>query len=231
MNADKNRRHPCFLTGFFRMNENGKRIAAWCSRIIMSNISVFSARMFGAAVLCLALCAAACRTPAPVAHISPDMDFSTIKRVAVLPFNNLTNERFADEFVRQVVISEFLASGLADVVSPGEVVHTLETQNVRSPTALSAAQIRALANTLRVEAVVMGSVDRFGEVHSGAVSAPEVTVTLMMADASSGAIVWSVTKTRGSAGFLARHFGARSDTLSETVLHVVRDAVGTLTPP
>ena len=50
----------------------------------------------------------------------------------------------------------------------------------------------------------------------------------MMADTSSGSIIWSVTKTRGGAGFMARHFGARADTMSEAVLKVVREAIQTL---
>jgi hypothetical protein len=71
-------------------------------------------------------------------------------------------------------------------------------------------------------------VEKFGEVRTGNISAPEVTITLMMADASSGSVIWSVTKTGGGASFMARHFGARSDTMSEAVIRVVREAIETL---
>ena len=47
----------------------------------------------------------------PSYYINQDTDFSFIKTVAVLPLDNLTNDRFAGESVRQVVISELLASG------------------------------------------------------------------------------------------------------------------------
>ncbi len=51
----------------------------------------------------------------------------------------------------------------------------------------------------------------------------------MMADTSSGSIIWSITKTGGGAGFMARHFGTKTKTMSETVLSVVREAIETFT--
>ena len=165
---------------------------------------------------------------ARVFHIRQDIDFSFIKRVGVLPLDNLTAERFAGEAVRQVVISELLASGLVDVVVPGECVAAVEKLGPKSISSLTAEQIKAIGNALKVQAVILGSVERFGEVRIGNVPAPEVAITLMMADVSSGSIIWSITKTRGGAGFMARHFGARSETMSETVLEVVREAIQTL---
>ena len=164
----------------------------------------------------------------PGFYISHDIDFSFIKKVAVLPLDNLTNERFAADAVRQVVISELLASGLVDVTCPGDAIAAIETLKLKPGQPLSADKIKAVGQALKVQAVVLGAVNKFGEVREGNVSAPEVAITLMMADTSSGTIIWSVTKTRGGAGFLARHFGARSETMSETMLKVIREALQTL---
>lgn len=161
-------------------------------------------------------------------HINENVDFSYIKRVAVLPFENLTDDRNAAEVVRQLVVSEFLASGLVDVVYTGDVMAALKRQNIKDVTSLDTRQIRALGKDLKVQAVIVGTVEKYGEVRMGTITAPEVTITLMMAETDAGSIIWSVTKTRGGAGFLARHFGARPETLSETTLKVVRDAVQTL---
>ena len=65
-------------------------------------------------------------------------------------------------------------------------------------------------------------------VKMGNVSAPQVTITLMLADAGTGSIVWSITNTRGGASFMARHFGARHETISETVMLLVRESIQTL---
>mgnify|MGYP001107989300 CR=1 FL=1 len=161
-------------------------------------------------------------------YIRQDYDFSYIKKVAVLPLDNLTNEKFAAEAVRQVVICELLATGLVDVVVPGEADAAIDRLGLRSIKTLNAEQIKAIGNALKIQAVVLGSVEKFGEVRIGNISAPEVTITLIMADASSGSIVWSVTKTGGGASFMARHFGAKSETMSEAVLRVVREAIQTL---
>jgi hypothetical protein len=164
----------------------------------------------------------------PVYHMSEDIDFSFYRRVAVLPFENLTNDRFAGEIVRQVVISELLASGLVDVIFPGEVKSAMSEMGIKSVSSLTKEQITALSEILEVEALIVGSVEEFGNVKMGNVSAPQVTVSLMMADAGTGSIVWSVTSTRGGASFMARHFGARHETISETVLLLVRQSIQTL---
>jgi hypothetical protein len=164
----------------------------------------------------------------PSSYIRPDYDFSYIKKVAVLPLDNITNEKFAGDVVRQVVISELLATGLVDVAVPGEAVAATDKLGIKSISSLNADQIKAIGNALKVQAVIFGSVEKYGEVRIGNVSAPEVTITLIMADTNSGSIIWSVTKTGGGASFMARHFGARSETLSETVLRVIREAIQTL---
>jgi len=164
----------------------------------------------------------------PSFYMNQDVDFSFIKRVAVLPFENLTNERFAGDMVRQVVISELLATGLVEVTVPGDPISAIEKLRLKPGDPISADQIKTVGKDLKVQAVILGAVEEFGEVRYGNVSAPEVSITIMMADTSSGSIIWSVTKSKGGAGFWARHFGARSDTMSETVIAVVREALKTL---
>lgn len=161
-------------------------------------------------------------------YINPDVDFSFIKKVAVLPLDNLTNERFAGDAVRHVIISELLASGLVDVVVPGDAMAAVENLKLKPGQSLNAEQIKALGKALKVQAVILGAVEKYGEARMGNISAPEVTITLMMADTSSGSIIWSATRTRGGAGFMARHFGARAETMSETTLRPVREALQTL---
>jgi TolB-like protein len=167
-------------------------------------------------------------TGTPGFYINQNIDFSFIKKVAVLPFENLTNERFAGDMVRQVVISELLATELVEVSVPGDPIAAIENLRLKPEDPLSAEQIKTVGKALKVQAVILGAVEKYGEIRDGNISAPEVSITLMMADTSSGSIIWSVTKTRGGASFWARHFGSRSDTLSETVLKVVREALQTL---
>lgn len=161
-------------------------------------------------------------------HKSQDVDFSFVKKVAVMPLKNLTDEESAGEIVRQLIISELLASGLVDVEVPGEVLAAVNDLGIKNLTSLTDQQIIAIGKNLKVQAVIIGSVQEYGHVRFGSISAPEVTISLFMADTGTGDIIWSVTKTRGGASFMTRHFGAKSDTMSETVLTVVREAIDTL---
>ena len=162
-------------------------------------------------------------------HVSNDVDFSFIKNVAVLPLENLTREQAAGEIMRRLVISELLASGMVNVVVPGEVNLAVKDLSIKNTSSLSIDQIKDLGRALRVEGIVMGSIEQYGYSKSGSNPAPEVTISLMMADTGTGDIIWSVTERKGGGGFLSRHFGATSQTLSETALYVVREAIGTLT--
>ncbi len=164
----------------------------------------------------------------PSFYINQDIDFSFIKRVAVLPFENFTSDKFAGDAVRQVVISELLASGLVDVVCPGDVNAAIDSLKIKTGSSPNAEQIKSIGKTLKVQAVIIGAVNKYGEIREGSISLPEVSLTLMMADAGSGSIIWSVTKAKVGGGFWAKHFGARADTMSETVLKVVREAIKTL---
>ncbi len=165
----------------------------------------------------------------PTVHIRQDIDFSYIKRIAVLPFQNYSGDRNAGNIIRDMVINEFLASGLVDVVYSGDVNTILEKylKRRRSPE-ISTKIIRKIAKALKVQAVVTGSVSKFEIGRFGNVSAPEVTINITMADAESGSIIWSVTVTKTGADFWARHFGGRTESLSETALKAVREAIATL---
>ncbi|RJQ43522.1 MAG: hypothetical protein C4538_12140 [Nitrospiraceae bacterium] len=169
-----------------------------------------------------------CRSSAPVYHIREDIDFSYFKKVAVMPLDNLTPERAAADIVRQIVTSELLASGLVDVIVPGEVMTALNDLDIKNISSLNEKQIQAIGKSLQVEGLIIGAVEKYGETRIGNVSAPEATITLMMADTGSGNIVWSMTGTRGGADFMARHFGAKSETMSETVMVLIRGMVQTL---
>lgn len=161
-------------------------------------------------------------------YINQDYDFSYIKKVAILPFENLTSDRFAGDSVRQFVISEILNTGLVDVVYPGDVNSAIELLKIKPAHFPSSEQIKTLCNTLKAQAVILGSVNKFNEIREGNITSYEISLSLMMADASSGSIIWSVTRTSTGANIWAKYFGAKSDTMSETITKVVRSAIKTI---
>ena len=160
-------------------------------------------------------------------YIRQDFAISSVKRVAILPLENYTSDNYAGERIRKTIITEILSRGI-DVIEPGEVTKTLTDLKVNSLGALSVKEAQDLQKTLGVEAVIMGAVDAYGISAGISVSYPEVSIQLMLLDASSGSIVWSVWHTSGGASFWARHFGVEGMSLSEAAKKVVKETVDTL---
>jgi TolB-like protein len=160
-------------------------------------------------------------------YVRPEVDFSSIKRVAVLPFENYSSDEYADGKVRSAVIIELLSRGI-DVIEPGEVVRTLRELRIRSLDSLQISDIQSIGKILNVDAVFMGSVETFGISKGITVSYPEVSLYLMLIESTTGNIIWSVWHTTGGASFWTRHFGAENRTLDETSRKVVKEAIDTL---
>jgi TolB-like protein len=163
----------------------------------------------------------------PKYHIRSKADISAIKRVAVLPLENFTADTYAGEKIRRLVISELLSRGI-DVIEPGEVTRLLKESEVRSLGSIKVSDIQNTGKTLGVEAVMLGSVEAFGMGRGISVTYPEVSIHLMLLEASSGKILWSGLHTTGGAGFWTRHFGAEGISLSEAARRAVKKAVSTL---
>ena len=163
----------------------------------------------------------------PKYYTKPKFELNNIKRVAVFPFDNFTSDEYAGEKIRRSVITELLSRGI-DVIEPGEVTRVLRELKVKSLGTIKTTDLQNIAKTLGVETVMMGSVEAFGISKGISVSHPEVSINLMLVEASSGNIIWSIWHTAGSPSFWTRHFGAEGITLSEAANKVVKEAIDTL---
>jgi len=157
----------------------------------------------------------------------PNIDIGKIKRVAVLPLETFISDEFAGEKIRRLIITELLLKGI-DVIEPGEVTRTLRELKVWSSHTIKIADIKSIGKTLGVEAVMMGSVEAYGISKGISVNYPEVAIHLMLLEASSGNIIWSVWHSSSGPSFWTRHFGTEGITLSESARKVVKEAINTL---
>ncbi|MFH7835552.1 MAG: hypothetical protein QXL51_03040 [Candidatus Aenigmatarchaeota archaeon] len=149
-----------------------------------------------------------------------------IKKIAVLPFQNFTSDEYAGEKIRSLVITELLLRGI-DVVEPGEVTRRLKELNTPLYS-LGISQIQNIGETLQVDAVMIGNVEKFDIVRGASFTYPEVTVNMRLIDPKSGNIIWSVRTTSGGPTLSMRYFGTEPPSLSETARKTVKDAVNTL---
>jgi TolB-like protein len=162
----------------------------------------------------------------PKYFAKPGTDMSRIKGIAVLPFENFTSDENADEKIRRSVITELLSRNI-DVVEPGEVKRLMKDLKIKYLGSLRTEDILEIARTLKVDAVMLGSVETYGTGRGVSVAYPEVTINLRLMEVSSGTIVWSIRHTSGGADFWTRHFGSEGPSLSEAAGKVVREALDT----
>ena len=179
-------------------------------------------------LLCLSGCAGKIKA---TQFTNPDFDFSYVERVAVLPFENLTNDRQAGFRATRLTITELLASGTVDVVEPGEVQAAQLKIQGGQPGRMgppSTEQIISMGKALGVQAIVVGSVPQSETLRSGAVLIPVVTLDAHMIETETGATVWAATNTEkgGSAG--AKVLGTGGQPISTTTRRCVQNLLKTL---
>ena len=161
-------------------------------------------------ILCIAGCAIK-----PKVYVNPNTNFGFIKRVAVLPFENLTSDRFADKKVRDVFVTSLLSTEVIDVPELGEVMKALESQGIASSEAVTGEVAKAVGQILGVQGLVLGTVEEYSVNRTMAGSFPEIAITLRMLDVKTGNIIWSVSHSEKGGRVLPTVFGIGEETLSE----------------
>lgn len=161
-------------------------------------------------------------------YTHPNADLGAVKRVAVLPFENLTQERSAGDKVQKIFLSELLSLEAFDVVEPGLVAKTLKAERIESMEALGPADLKRLGESLKAQGLFVGAVVDFTESRSGSTPAPEVTIQLRLVETQSGVTIWSASKTVSGATASARLFGIGGDSLTETARRLLKQELRTL---
>lgn len=155
----------------------------------------------------------------PTEFLNPNFDFTFVERVAVLPFENHTDDRQAGPRATRLAVTELLASGAVDVVEPGEVQAALAKLpgavygRVRVP---STEEVVTLAEALGVQAMVLGAVTQSDILRSGGLSIPAVTLDLHMVEAETGATVWAATHSEKGTNLGSRVLGTLGEPIAET---------------
>lgn len=192
---------------------------------------MFTIKIPGILPLLIALLVATlvgCGGMRPTLFLHPEYNFGFVERVAVVPFENLTNERGAASRATRYFIAELLASESFYVIEPGEVTRVLnELATVRTGD-LTQDQITAIGQALRVQGLFLGTVNETSAARSG--SSPEHVVTLVvrMVETETGETVWSATHTESGRGFWSSLFGAGGRSQSEVMRRCVKKVLSTL---
>jgi hypothetical protein len=181
---------------------NGKFLG---SRTKSQLASITVAALALACVLVHAGCAS--RKATEVTYHDPNMDFSLIQTVAVMPFDNLSTNPRAGEAVRDVFMTMLQATGSIYVLPPGEVGRGMDRMALGVNSKLTAEDFVQFANIVGADVVITGTVLEYGELRSGGSSGGVVSLGVRMLEAETGRVVWSASSSAGGVSAGARVFG------------------------
>lgn len=171
-----------------------------------------------------------CATPggADASFHDPNMDFSLIQSLAVLPFGNLTPSARASDRVRDVFMTMLQSTEALYVIPPGEVARGISRIGLKDPTEPTAEEVIGLARNLEADVVLTGTVLEYGEVRSASASANVISVSVQMMEATTGRVVWSASATRGGIGASKRLFGGGGEPMNTVTSKAVEDLLNAL---
>ncbi len=164
----------------------------------------------------------------PRMYVQPNADFTFIKKVAVLSFKNLTNDKFAGDKIRDIVTTEVLSREFFDVVEQGEVNRVLKEEGKGSVTSVSKEVAKRIGKRLGIQAFILGSVEEYGTNQGGGKSFPHAALSMRMIAADSSKILWHVSYNKEGGSILSRLFGIGSKNISEISCELVEDMMDTL---
>lgn len=123
-------------------------------------------------------------------YLRDNVDMGAITRIAVMPFQNFTNDQFVAERTRDIATTQLLASGIADVVDRGLVDSVMAEEVIDPKLPIDQINMKRLGQRLNVQAFLLGAVDLAGEKRTGSIAYPVLGVTLRLVDAQAGVVIW-----------------------------------------
>lgn len=180
----------------------------------------------GAAAL-VALFAGRCASK-PTRYLHPNADLAAIRKVAILPFENVSGERAASDKVHKIFLVELLSLEAFEVIEPGQVSRVVRNETAVTPDQLTPDDLKRIAKSLGADGLFLGQVVDYREARGANNAAPEITIQLRLVESQSGSTVWSTSQTRSGVKMSTRLFGVRSESLTDATRRVLRQQLATL---
>lgn len=178
--------------------------------------------------LLMVLLTACAASTTPSSYHDPNMDFASLRTIAVLPFANLTRDDLAGERVRDIFSGNLLATGAVYVIPSGEVARGVKRSGIANPMAPSSEEIAKLATTIKADALITGVVREYGSIRSGSATANVISLSLQMIEAQTKKVVWTASSTKGGIRMLDRLLGGGGQPMNDVTEAAVDDIIAKL---
>jgi TolB-like protein len=190
-------------------------------------------RSSGRSLLFAALCAATLTlgcASGPRLYVNPQADMTFYKKIAVLPFSNLSGETYAGDRVTRAFTTELIIADRFEIVDDGEFRAVLEKMGgaPNSQGAYDPQKLREAAAKVGATGLIRGAVTEYTRVRSGNDETPSLAFDVEMADASTNSVVWRTSIAKRGKGRLPVVGGESTRTFGRLVEEACREVVGQL---
>lgn len=167
-----------------------------------------------------------------IKYLNPTANFSYIKKVAVVPFSNFSDDRYAGEKVRNALTVELLSRHAFDVIEHGEVSKALnlireggfeESKNIQ----MDKETVKMVGGKLGVQALLMGAVNDYSGGRGG-FAHNVVSISVKMIDTESGTVLWQASTSKVGGGVVRKMLGLEDVDMNILTNRAVKTVLDTL---
>ena len=155
----------------------------------------------------------------------PEMDFSALRTIAVMPFANLTADKMAGQRVRDTFMTSLMSTGVVYVIPAGEINRGILRAKLANPISPSGEDIAKISSLVKADAVITGVVREFGVARSGQASAGVISMSMQLIESKSRKVVWTAATTKGGIDTWDRLFGGGGRPMNEITEQAVNDII------
>jgi hypothetical protein len=152
-----------------------------------------------------------------------NMDFGSIKTLAVMPLANDTRDQLGSDRVRDVLVTDLLATSAVYVLPIGELARGIVNSNIANPSSPSVDEIVRLCKIIKADAVITGTLREYGEIRSSTAVSDVVSLSLQLIEGQTGRVVWSASTTEGGVSVKDRLLGGGGNPINDTTEKAVND--------
>lgn len=164
----------------------------------------------------------------PQFYLREGVDLGYVKKVAIMPFENNTEDEYAGKRIRDIATTQILTMGIFDVVDNGVVDSTLSEMGINPSAPFDVPLVKRLAQRLNVESFVIGTINHIGDNRQGAFTYPEMSFTLQLLDGDSALILWRVSDTLSGYSLSDRLFGLAPMDSFEIAIQLLENMLSTI---
>lgn len=169
-----------------------------------------------------------CCPKLPRIYVRPGSGLSDLKKIAVLPLDNLSGEEAAGEQMTEIFVMELMRAGRFDVAEPGRVKKAMKERRIRTTRDMDLEAAKWLGENLDLNLILVGSVLEFRVQEYQNKRVPVVTVILRLVQANTGTTLWATYASRKGDDRETLFGWGRITSLSQLAKEVASEMVSTL---